>query len=622
MAIPLHRLRPTATTLAALVGVTWALSFGAAREFVWADLREGMIDLKGLARSTRALVWTGFTLLGVMLLALVFNDAWRALSPLVPLSSGLSTAGRGAMLPVALIPTTLFLVALAWSFALTGALHARRSIRLGVLGLYLLSASVWVNSNTALAMYLMGAAGLGDLRPMAAGWALLALMPLLFWLRRGRAARPALEFPVILSLVAGALLVAQANHMESWHTMGVPVMVGILEVNLATLQGFVIPLLLLIGVDIAVFTHQASGWAAGIATEGKARRIGVALLLAVLAWRLYEVFGELAGRIAAGTAGDEALQYAGALGIPLLAFAAWWVIARPGAPPAPEEEPATAEGVLGAAERYAPVMILAFIGMQLVGTLFLLLTQSLPMTPVTRAIQAVAMSLSALLNQRLTLPWHLAVYGGALALAFRLARRGRRSLALYLAIFGLIHFWFESITPGRPLAALGWRGAEPEDFWWTVLIAGTALFWLARRQLTPQRVTALLGLVGMTWLLRQTALLDDPYSPFFLGYSGIGFVAFGILWDTLTAGSWANAGTDGLPRVSRVLMYVGYVLLTVTVVNWAVTSHDLATVGQFTGDTAMVGLDRFGKPILYAIIVLTLAALSRATPKEAVHTAG
>jgi hypothetical protein len=86
---------------------------------------------------------------------------------------------------------------------------------------------------------------------------------------------------------------------------------------------------------------------------------------------------------------------------------------------------------------------------------------------------------------------------------------------------------------------------------------------------------ALLGLVCMTWLLRQTDILDDPHSPLFFGYSGIGFW-LGILWDVLTAGSWANEGTEGLPRVSRVLMYVGYVLLTVSVVNRALTGHDLS----------------------------------------------
>jgi hypothetical protein len=60
-----------------------------------------------------------------------------------------------------------------------------------------------------------------------------------------------------------------------------------------------------------------------------------------------------------------------------------------------------------------------------------------------------------------------------------------------------------------------------------------------------------------------------------------------------------------------VLLYVGYVLMTVTAVNWAVTTHDLSTLARFTGDGAAAGLEQFGKPLLFAVFALTLAALAR-----------
>jgi hypothetical protein len=170
----------------------------------------------------------------------------------------------------------------------------------------------------------------------------------------------------------------------------------------------------------------------------------------------------------------------------------------------------------------------------------------------------------------------------------------------------MIHLWFELSNPGRPLAFLTWRGPEPEDFWWTILLALVVLFWLLRRRLTAERAGRLLFLVLVTALLRQTDFIENPFSPFF-GFAGIGFIAFGIVWDSLTIGSWANESTPGLPRIGRIFLYVGYVLLTVTVINWALTSHDLTTVGYFTGTSALVGLDRFGKPMLYAIFFVTLA---------------
>jgi hypothetical protein len=79
-----------------------------------------------------------------------------------------------------------------------------------------------------------------------------------------------------------------------------------------------------------------------------------------------------------------------------------------------------------------------------------------------------------------------------------------------------------------------------------------------------------------------------------------------VVWDALTSGSWANVSSPGLSRTSRIFLYLGYVILTVTVINWALTTHDLSSLSQLTGNTALVGLDRFGRPMLYAIIAITL----------------
>jgi hypothetical protein len=48
------------------------------------------------------------------------------------------------------------------------------------------------------------------------------------------------------------------------------------------------------------------------------------------------------------------------------------------------------------------------------------------------------------------------------------------------------------------------------------------------------------------------------------------------------------------------------VLLTVTLVNWAVMTHNVVQVNRFTGETALLGLDVLGKPLLYVIFVLLL----------------
>ncbi|HZO27648.1 MAG TPA: hypothetical protein VFH48_16855 [Chloroflexota bacterium] len=48
--------------------------------------------------------------------------------------------------------------------------------------------------------------------------------------------------------------------------------------------------------------------------------------------------------------------------------------------------------------------------------------------------------------------------------------------------------------------------------------------------------------------------------------------------------------------------------MTVAVVNWAVSVHDLTAISRLTGEAALDGLERYGRPMLYAIFAVTLAA--------------
>jgi len=113
--------------------------------------------------------------------------------------------------------------------------------------------------------------------------------------------------------------------------------------------------------------------------------------------------------------------------------------------------------------------------------------------------------------------------------------------------------------------------------------------------------------------------IEDPFSPF-LGFTGVGLIAFGIVWDSLRAGFWANHGSPSLPRVSRIFLYLGYLLFSVAVINWAVTSHDILAVDFYTGKAALGGFGLFGKPLIYAIFAITLA-WPAARPEDAGPTA-
>ena len=613
--INLERLRPTRTLLAALIGELWSVSFGALRVLVWADLREGMISLRGLSRSTRFLIILGFTLLALMVVVLVFNDVLRDAFPLLARLNG--TPGRGSLLPVVLVPLTLFMFALAWSFALTGALHSHPLIRLGVLVLFLMQAASWVNTNTAIVLFLSGMADATQLLLLLAGFVPLLLVPVFFLIRWRATPLPVFEFAVLLLLVSSILALSQARGLRDWQTFGMPLFLGVLDANLAGLQGLILPLLLLIGVDIAAFTKQVSEWTADIVTTRLPWWAPFAVLALLLSWRLYGVAQAALGRVERNTLQAELPQYMGAMGIPLGVGLVWWLVWKWRSRTAPAK--LSVDGVAEAAERFALPLIGAYSALQLIVFILLTLLAAVPMAVL---LQSVVFGITQVVNDVLATPWQLFINVVALVGSVWLARRGNLALALYLGIFGVMHMWYEATNPGRPLEVLTWRGQEPEDFWWVLLFGGVGLFWLLRGQLSVERASRLIFLLLITQLLTMTDFIEDPYSAFTFGLAGVGYIAFGITLDVITAGSWANTGTRALPRMSRIFLYMGYVLLTVAVVNWALTSHDLYSLDNLTGSVSMVGLERFGKPMLYGIFAVTLALLPmQHEPEETAETA-
>jgi len=286
----------------------------------------------------------------------------------------------------------------------------------------------------------------------------------------------------------------------------------------------------------------------------------------------------------------------------------WWlVVGRPGAR---DTFPPSAEALTAAAGRHALPLIVAWLALNLL--VFVLTEVAVAVIVVlgydaARDVYAQISAITAWANSRsANLGWRLFVDGLALAAAVALSRRGHRPLALYLGIFGLLDVRSALTAADAPLGRFYSVGpGTPVDFWWLVLFSLIALFWLVRGRLTSARVNRLLFVVLVTALLRQTDFISNPFSPF-LGFAGIGFIAFGIVWDAVTVGAWANATSPALPRVSRIFLYLGYVLLTVTVINWSLTLHNLTAVSWFTGEIGLGGLNVFGRPLLYAIFAVTL----------------
>ncbi|MCS7059629.1 MAG: hypothetical protein RMN25_00550 [Anaerolineae bacterium] len=586
-----HRLKPTSATLAALLGLMWALTFGALRDFVWADLKAGLIDLRGLSRVTRGLIGLGFALMALTIGLLIFNDFWRASADLIALPNSLP--GRGTLAPVPLLPATLFLLSMAWSFALVGALHSHWAIRWGVLALFVIVSATRIGSMTKL-----GSAGAGVLG--------VATVIALFVIRLRWKLPLGLDFLLVLTLVSFSFLTPQAQGISDWRVTGVPLVVSDLNGHLLTVSTLAFPMLMLVGLSMAQFTHLASKWTVEIVQHRLPVVVLYIALGVTLALRLRHTVSWAIETFQRAPA-QEIGSFLGALGVPLCVGVAWWIARRN---MSADARP-TASELTESADTAAPALIVGYLAPQLyifvLLSLLLAFVSFFPITEVSSVAQLAASGYADFLNNQYTPIWRVVFFGLVMLIGVAQAKRKQHALALYLMAFALIATWIELADIGRPLSALSWFGPAYTDFWWTVLFGVVALSWVARRTLTPARAAALLLVTLMSGLLQQTAFINNRFTPF-LGFAGVGFVAFGLIWDALTAGSWANVDSPGLPRAGRIFLYLGYVLLTVTLVNWALTTHDLAKTAQLTGDAAAFGLDRFGKPMLYALYFATLWA--------------
>jgi hypothetical protein len=602
-----EHLRPIRTGLAAVLRFAWDITFGALRDFVWADIRGGMIDLRHFSRATRVIILLGFALIFGLAGLLLFGDVWRAQSPLISLPTALNMTGRGRLVPLVLAPVTYALLALAWAFALNGLLHSHWLARVGMLALYVLA-----GLQRIAALFPEVAYGVTPPAELILRGGLLLCVPAFYLVRWRRPARPALEFAILLVLAAAPLAITQWSDFAYWRLSGDPTLFINLEADLLNFRLLIGPLLLLIGIDIANFARQLSGWTTNALHERlltwQARLPILSLLLiGLLIWRLGAVIVSLRERIAAAAPKSELAAYAGALGVVLLCAVWAWLVNRGHG----VEEELLAQTT----ERHAPPLVLAYLVPQMLAFALLLIASAFPYAGFAHDL----IVSSNAVNDQATSGWRLLICVAALAsgIWLRLRFAGRptsQALALYLGTFGLLGLWMNVTAPGNLLQSLFWQGAQPLDFWWTLLVSATAFYWLARRRLDAERAAKLLFALLIVILLQQTSFLENPFSPLF-GFAGIGFLVFGICWDALTGGSWVNNDSAALPRAGRIFLYLGYTLLTVTVITWALGTHDLESLNTLTGGAADAGFGNFGRPLLYATIIVTLMSTSR-TPAE------
>jgi hypothetical protein len=553
-----------------------------------------MLRTDGFTRVTRGLVIIGFALMFLMTAAILTTDTWRGASPLLELTPG--DPVRGSLIPVAAVPATLFLLSVAWTYLLTGALHSHPLLRLLLLGLFFANHADFVGKLSA-----EGTVG------SLLNWIPILAVVVVFAARWKRPARPSLEFPLILTCVASNLVLAQVHQADATRMGTGSLFLSSMSTSVLNLMLFVTPLLLLAGLDIAQFAHRVALWTGALAAEW-VPRWGEALLLAVvLLWQVHDLPAALLEDLSSNGPAHLLLTLGVGALTPIWACGVWWICTRYLV--RSERRPIVTEDLLEGVERVALPLIIIYFAFAWLSIVPITVTLVLAVSGVLSLVETQGMLENIARFSSMNSPdfgWRLFVAFAALCLGIWNVRKTRAGLGFVLLIFGFTAPRALFSAAGRPLEPYIQLGElEATDVCWTMLAAAVCIYWVARGRFHDVRFRNLITLTLVLLLLRQTNFISNRFSPIF-GFAGVGLLALGLVWDALTIGSWANRDTRGLPRVGRVFLYVGYVLLAVTVVNWALTLHDLASIERLTGSVALDGFRLIGKPLLYALFALIL----------------
>jgi hypothetical protein len=573
-------------TMRTLLTTLWVILVGGVRIFAWDSLKGGFIDIRPLPRVPRLLALVGLTLVFIFIGSILFNDLIRQSGVLEPLPLS-SSEGRGIFVPSTAVPIAFLTTLLAWSMMLTGALHVMGAVRwsiffcfvfFGLSGLFVVMLQTFSALDSALALVAFCLTGI-----------ILLTLVLAFALAPRFKLPVAFEFTLMLGCVGGLYLVMLLLAVRASEGGSVDFVSGYLVPEVVTNPRYlIIPFLFLAGAGIIDFGISLTNWGARSAQRFGRDWVFVSLLLALLAYRWFDFALQL---VRSGVSANQLSAWTGAVlaGSILIPLAIWRVRK-------PFEDRVPQKLVVG--------LILAFVVPPLVivvltiGGSVLLISATDP-----NALAQVDVRLSFLraLDQAFTQVRFLLLALVSAGIAVVAVRRKRFTVAAYALILAWTQFVWWFMTNGQPLQAWRYTYADLDPF---ILLALTAiaLYWLARKRLTPERALKLLALAFFGWVLNFTDFLDNPLSLFF-GFAGVLFTAFGIFWSVVTAGGkFANYDSQRFPRMNRIILYLGYALITVNLTHWFIVTHDVSEQ-VLNNDLTATGLRIFGLTAAYLVFV-------------------
>lgn len=565
----------------------WTILIGGVRIFAWDSLKEGFIDVRPLPRVARVMSLVGMVMVFLFIASILFNTALRSSGTLEPLPLD-SSGTRGIFVPSAAVPISFIAAILAWTLLITGALHVHVGVRWAILIGFL----VFGLSSSFAGLLKAATTDRPELLNLTIGVAVGAVILLVAsFLLLPRLRLPlVLEFVLMLALVGGLFVLNLYVSAESSRLSTVDFVSGYLVPDVATTpRTLITPMLFLSGAEMINFGVSLTGWGAQSAQRYGTPRVIGALLIALLGllW-----FSFLTNNVLPGISTDQLQQWGGALlaGVVLVPITLWRA-----------RQPFSDRVPLKLVVGLILGMILPQLFLIVVITLMTAYFTTTASDPATLAnmehVNAPLIALSSWLRSGL----YLELAAAGIVIAFFALRRKRYTVVAFAMILAWTQFVWWFMENGRPLQEWRYQYQDMEPW---ILLALTALtvYWLIRRQLTPQRALALLGLAFFAWVLNFTDFLNNPLSLFF-GFAGIFFTAFGLLWSVLTAGGkFANFDSLRFPRLNRIVLYLGYILLTLNITHWYSVTHNVEEQ-VFNGDLTLTGLRIFGYTAAFLVFV-------------------
>lgn len=526
-------------------------------------VRDSHVVLDGLSFVERHLARIGLVTLALLLGSVLFTDVWRR-GALLPLGDGADLT----FLPQGLLAVTLVAFLVAWVLLAWGALVASPLVRLTVAVLFVLTNASLGRSLTE---------GLGDQAALRWGpdlirtgyvavpavllVSLLVSLVAVRWPRAERWSRPVLR--VLLVAALGAVFLGQLWIHHALVDLGftTPVQTQV-SVTINEINGLQLPLVYAAALAVIAFGLDV---AEGVAVSASAapRRVALALLVGLLTVKLWVALGSRLDYWTTYLRDNPASVVRTVVSVAALAAVVWLVATF-----------AATDAFDDANER-------------------LLYGSSLAYTAVVPALLLVVGTGTVQLAQLQVdeLPGYIASLPSEEVVAY-----GRPLLAgaAVLAGLWLLRRGGPDALPARPLAREVGSGLVVIGAWvlsaqligqaelrWgfsyaladiVVTVVVVAILVLRRHTLDNARIVTLAAVTVFAWLVFSRG----DWITFLGGLAGLPailVVVVGIAFSLAGDSAFTRESSKRLPQGSRILLWVGYLVLSVTILHWVEAAH-------------------------------------------------